>query len=110
MRNLPMPLIAWLSLALVIAGPLGRAETETDKRLRQKSELRLEMANLRLKLLTEDAELRELNKRIQGLQKNLARRLDAQPGMIELRKKMLFLEAALRKDRAEAAADQPGQP
>ena len=93
-----------LGLLLAVAGlPLavGQGEDQSlEGLLARQRALQAEMTTVRLTLLQENAELRELNERIQALQRTLMRKLDDQPPMIELRTKLVYLEAEIAKLRA----------
>ena len=91
-----------LSLAVLLAWAEGRDE-RTEKLLKEQRELSLKMHELRVRLIKEDPELKELHQRIMALHKELALRLDSRDEMKALLRKSKELDSELRK---AAAVDQ----
>ncbi len=61
----------------------------------EKGRLRYEMAKVRIQLLDENAEFKELNQRITKLQKVLIKKLHAHPKMAELIRQLEEVEGKL---------------
>ncbi len=77
-----LKLLTGLSFVIISLPQCGFGEPLSRQELLvQKSKLQYNTAKVRVKLLREKEELRELNDRIMDLQKELMRKLDSQPEM-----------------------------
>jgi len=85
--------VFFLSMLLMAGAADGATDTE-DQELLRKQQREVEHALLmkRRELLKQDAELHDLNERIMKLQMQLARKLDRQPEIIELRRRLAIIE------------------
>lgn len=81
-----------LAGAVWAAGERERLEAEQRR-------LELALAETRVRLLREDAELRALHDRITSLQRALARKLDERPEMQAYRRKLESVQAQLAGER-----------
>lgn len=92
----------WIWLLLTFITVVGYAENANrEQLLNERRSLEFNLAKIRVKLLQENAELRELNERIIKLQKLLTEKLEEQPQIKFLQNKIDDIDNRLKEQKPE---------